>query len=237
MILERTRYGFLSRMRRPEGIAPPVKRTDKQRFGVSRETLFEGSLSSSLAVIIALFVFFPHFRTSFRIVQKPQEIVTIEEIEHTRQQHKAPPPPRPAIPIEAPGDEVPEDVSIASTELNAAQDVAPPPPQSSSVEEDQYFVAVEEMPTIIGGVEAIGRVLVYPDIALRAQVQGRVYVLAYVNEEGVVTKAEVLKGIGAGCDEAAVAAVMKVKFVPGKQRGKPVKVKVSIPVLFRISNS
>jgi protein TonB len=43
-----------------------------------------------------------------------------------------------------------------------------------------------------------------------------------------------LKGIGAGCDEAAMAAVRKVRFTPGKQRGLPVKVKVSVPVLFRI---
>jgi periplasmic protein TonB len=237
MILERTRYGFLSRLRRPEGIAPPVKRDDRIQLGASRETVFEGSLSASLTIIILVFLFFPTMKSSMRVVNRPQELVSIEEVEHTRQQIKAPPPPRPAIPIEAPGDEVPEDVDIASTELNVAQDVAPPPPQSGANEEEQYFVAVEEMPVVIGGVEAIARVLEYPDLALRAQVQGRVFVLAYVNEFGDVTRAEVLKGIGAGCDEAAVAAVLKVKFVPGKQRGKPVKVKVSIPVLFRISSA
>ena len=40
--------------------------------------------------------------------------------------------------------------------------------------------------------------------------------------------------MGAGCDEAAVAAVMKAIFKPGKQRGKPVKVRVSIPVRFKL---
>ena len=50
MILERGRYRFLSRMRRPEGIAPAIKRTDKQRLGSSRETVFEASLASSLSI-------------------------------------------------------------------------------------------------------------------------------------------------------------------------------------------
>jgi len=114
------------------------------------------------------------------------------------------------------------------------EDVAPPPPQTAEGDEEYYFVAVEEMPQVIGGVEAIVRVLQYPEIAIRAQVQGKVYVLAYVDETGVVTKTELLKGIGAGCDEAALTAVKKVKFIPGKQRGVAVKVKVSVPVIFRI---
>ena len=68
----------------------------------------------------------------------------------------------------------------------------------------------------------------------RAGIEGKVYVLAYVNEEGTVTKTEILKGIGGGCDEAAEYAVKHTKFSPGKQRGKPVKVKVMVPVVFKL---
>jgi len=237
MIIERERYGFLSRMRRDEGIAPLVQRNEEKRLGMNRKTLFEASLASSLSFVIVVFLFFPTVAHKNLIQIRPQETVTIEEIERTKQEFRAPPPPRPAIPIEAPGDEVLDDVEIASTELNVQQEVAAPPPQTEKGSEDDFFVAVEEMPQIIGGTEAIARALVYPDIALRAQVQGRVYVLAYVNELGEVVRAEVLKGIGAGCDEAAVAAVKQVKFIPGRQRGKAVKVKVSIPVVFRIRSS
>ncbi|MEX2090159.1 MAG: energy transducer TonB, partial [Bacteroidota bacterium] len=74
-------------------------------------------------------------------------------------------------------------------------------------------------------------------MAVRAGIQGRVFVLAFVNEVGHVVKAEVQKGIGGGCDEAAVKAVMESKFHPGKQRGKAVKVRVSIPVRFSLSTS
>ncbi len=233
MILEKVRYGFLSRMRKPEGVAPKVGQDEHIRLGASARTVFEGSLSASLSIIILFFLFFPDVKPAQKIHASGQEVVTIEEVEHTRQITKAPPPPRPAIPIEAPSDEILEDVDLTSSELDITQEVAAPPPQQGD-EDDQYFVAVEDMPQIIGGVEALVRVLEYPEIALRAQVQGRVFVLAFVNEKGEVTKTELVKGIGAGCDEAALAAVRKVLFIPGKQRGLPVKVRVSVPVLFRI---
>lgn len=97
-----------------------------------------------------------------------------------------------------------------------------------------YFVAVEEMPEPIGGIAAIQSLIEYPEIAKRAGVEGKVYVLAFVDERGNVTSAKILKGIGAGCDEAAIDAVRKTKFKPGKQRGTPVKVQVSIPIVFKL---
>jgi periplasmic protein TonB len=98
----------------------------------------------------------------------------------------------------------------------------------------KYFVAVEEMPEPIGGIKAIQEKITYPEIAKRAGVEGKVYILAFVDENGNVTKAQVLKGIGAGCDEAAQDAVLQTKFKPGKQRGTPVKVQVSIPIVFKL---
>lgn len=97
-----------------------------------------------------------------------------------------------------------------------------------------YFVAVEEMPEPIGGIKGIQERITYPEIAKRAGVEGKVYILAFVDEAGNVTKAQVLKGIGAGCDEAARDAVLATKFKPGKQRGVPVKVQVSIPIIFKL---
>jgi periplasmic protein TonB len=52
-------------------------------------------------------------------------------------------------------------------------------------------------------------------------------------KQGNVTKAEITKGIGSGCDEAAMDAVLKTKFKPGVQRGNPVKVKITIPIVFK----
>lgn len=129
---------------------------------------------------------------------------------------------------------------MEDTDLDQQEVVSAPPPEIIEEEEEEidiaFFVAVEEMPEPIGGISGIQSKIIYPEIAKRAGVQGRVYVKAYVkayvDEEGNVKKVDILKGIGAGCDEAAVAAVLKTRFNPGKQRGKSVKVQVSIPIKF-----
>lgn len=234
MILEKFRYAFMGRMRRPEGVAPLVERDQTIDLGASPTVVFEGSLAISIFLVILVFLFFPTMRTTAFSAPAPQEFVKFEDIENTRQLTRPPPPPRPAIPIEAPSDQVLEDVQLTSSELNVEEDTAPPPPKSEEIE-DEYFVAVEDMPEPVGGLEAIQRSVDYPEIARRAGVQGRVFVLAYVNEKGEVTKTEVQRGIGGGCDEEAAAAVLKAKFVPGRQRGKPVKVRVSIPIRFQLN--
>ena len=221
-------------MRRSEGLAPSIQRDPIVDLGASPAIVFEASLAISMLCIILVFVFFPTTGSVSTFAPQAQEFVKFEDIENTRQLNRPPPPPRPPIPIEAPSDQVLDDVDITSTELNVAEDTAPPPPKSEETEED-YFVAVEDMPEPVGGLGAIQRAVVYPEIARRAGVQGRVFVLAYVNEKGEVTKVEVQRGIGAGCDEAAVAAVLKATFIPGKQRGKPVKVRVSIPIRFQLN--
>lgn len=221
-------------MRRSEGLPPLIERDPVVDLGASPAVVFEVSLAISVLSTILLFLFLPTSRASSTYSTQAQEFVKFEDIENTRQLNRPPPPPRPPIPIEAPSDQVLDDIDITSTELNVAEDTAPPPPKSEENEED-YFVAVEDMPEPVGGLGTIQRAVVYPEIARRAGVQGRVFVLAYVNEKGEVTKVEVQRGIGAGCDEAAVSAVLKASFIPGKQRGKPVKVRVSIPIRFQLN--
>ena len=111
----------------------------------------------------------------------------------------------------------------------------PPPKEILEIkEEPTYFVAVEEMPIPVGGLQEIQSRIEYPEIAKRVGIEGKVFVRAFVDETGNVTSAEVVKGIGGGCDEAALDAVLKTKFTPGKQRGKPIKVQVTVPIHFRL---
>ena len=56
---------------------------------------------------------------------------------------------------------------------------------------------------------------------------------AIVDETGKVISTSTIKGIGAGCDEEAMDAVRNSNFKPGKQRGKNVKVQVTIPIVFK----
>jgi protein TonB len=197
--------------------------------------VLEISIIISLSVLIFAFQFFPHLQDKGLALEGPQELFTVEDIQQTKQENRPPPPPKPPIPIEAPSDDVLEDIEIEDTEIDFEAEIeAPPPPKEEIEEEPTYFVAVEEMPGPIGGIKAIQEKIVYPEIAKRAGVEGKVYVLAFVNEKGDVTKAQIIKGIGAGCDEAALNAVLKTRFTPGKQRGKPVKVQVSIPIIFKL---
>jgi protein TonB len=214
-----------------------LKKNPKVDLKLKYQRYWEVSLIISLILIILAFKFFPKFEKEVVKIDAPQELIMTEDVEATKQETAPPPPPKPPIPIEAPTDDVLEDVEIESTDLDVNAEVsAPPPPPVEEKEEEEpvFFVAVEQMPEPIGGIAAIQKKIVYPEIAKRAGVQGRVYVKAYVDESGRVTKVELIRGIGAGCDEAAMKAVQSVMFKPGKQRGKPVKVQVTVPVLFKL---
>ncbi len=203
------------------------------------QRFFEISLVISLAFLIAAFKFFPHLKPTEEIIQKSPEQVRVEDIIQTKLERRPPPPPRPVIPIAAPSADVLTDVNIGPSEINwnARIGVPPPPPiKRETTKEPYYFEAVEYMPTPIGGIEGIMRKIIYPELAIRSEIQGRVIILAFVNKHGDVTKAKVLKGIGAGCDESALKAVEETKFNPGKQRGKPVNVQVKVPVFFKLNN-
>ncbi|GAB6282359.1 MAG: energy transducer TonB [Ignavibacterium sp.] len=218
----------------------PIMKTEKADLRSKYRRTVEVGLIIALAVMIVAFRFFPKMEQGEVKTEGPQELFTVEDIQSTKQENRPPPPPKPPIPIEAPSDAVLEDIEIGSTEIDITQEIeAPPPPPKEEKkiveEEPQYFVAVEEMPEPIGGIQAIQSKIVYPEIAKRAGVEGKVYVLAFVDESGNVTKVTLTKGIGAGCDEAAMDAVRKTKFKPGKQRGKSVKVQVQIPVVFKLN--
>jgi protein TonB len=100
--------------------------------------------------------------------------------------------------------------------------------------ETAYLPFADVMPEPVGGLGAISKRLVYPEMAKNAQIQGKIYLIAYINEKGDVDDVKIIKGLPAGCDDAAIKAIKETKFVPGKQNGTPVKVQLSIPVSFKL---
>ena len=77
----------------------------------------------------------------------------------------------------------------------------------------------------------------YPSQARRMGIEGRVFVQFVVDKQGNVTEVQSVKGIGAGCDEEAERVLRESpKFKPGKQRGRPVKVRMVLPIIFKLSN-
>ncbi|MCX6151075.1 MAG: energy transducer TonB [Ignavibacteriales bacterium] len=101
--------------------------------------------------------------------------------------------------------------------------------------DEEYAAFAEEMPSPIGGMGSIQKLISYPTIAKQAGIEGKVYVLAYINDKGGVDDVKMIKGIGAGCDEATIEAVKKCKFTPGKNKGAALKVKLSLAINFKLN--
>ncbi|MFA7227778.1 MAG: energy transducer TonB [Melioribacteraceae bacterium] len=100
--------------------------------------------------------------------------------------------------------------------------------------DETFYVAVDMMPEPNGGMEAVQRKVIYPPNARRDKIEGKVIVKAFIDEAGSVRRAEVVKGIGSGCDEAAIAAVMNTRFKPGRMNGKVVRVQMSVALEFKL---
>jgi protein TonB len=179
--------------------------------------------------------------TDLRVDLEAQEVVAIQQVQQTRQQETAPPPPRPAPPIEVSDDVVLEDQEInfdASLDLTEELAVTgpPPPPEPPTPPEEErteeIFVVVEEAPALIGGLAGLHANVRYPETARRAGVQGRVIVQFVVDEEGRVVDPVILAGRHPLLDKEALRVIREVRFTPGRQRGTPVKVRMSIPITF-----
>jgi protein TonB len=200
-----------------------------------------------VGLIITLTVFIGLTRINFDpadeqdFVLETQDVIEMEEIIRTEQQEMVPPPPRPPVPVEVPNDVIIEDIDIsidAELELSSTGYLPPPPkPQKEAVEEEpeeDFFIAVEQMPELIGGMQSIQEKIRYPEMAIKANIEGRVYVQFIVNEKGEVENPVVLRGIGGGCDEEALRVIRDTKFSPGLQRGRPVRVRYSLPIIFML---
>ncbi|MEO1022865.1 MAG: energy transducer TonB, partial [Bacteroidota bacterium] len=162
------------------------------------------------------------------------------DVIQTKQIETPPPPPRPPVPVEVPNDEIIEDEILdldAELDLDGPLDLPPPPPPSDDEPEEEVFVVVEQMPELKGGIRGLQKKVVYPEMARRAGIEGRVILQFVVDERGEVVNPRVVRSIGGGCDEAALEALKKYgKFKPGMQRGRPVKVQFSLPIVFKLAN-
>lgn len=110
----------------------------------------------------------------------------------------------------------------------------PPPPPIAEREAGDVFVVVEQMPEMIGGQRALFDALEYPELARRAGIEGRVILQFIVDVEGNVINPTVVRGAGAGLDQAALDAISQMRFNPGMQRGRAVPVQMTQPIIFRL---
>lgn len=200
-------------------------------------------LVASLGLLIFLFSLNLEAESSFEIIEVEHEQVQIEEILQTQQIDTPPPPPQPPPPIEVPDDMIDEQIDLDfNTDLDLTQAPPPPPPppppgpepEPERVIEETIFEVVEQDPVPIGGLAGIQSRVEYPAMALRAGIEGRVFVQFVVGTDGVPRDIVVVRSLCPACDEAAVKAIRETRFEPGRQRGQPVSVRFSIPIVFRL---
>ena len=195
---------------------------------------------ASLLVLILAFNMSLERGEGMEIEMLEQEVFDMEEILQTKQPEQPPPPPRPPVPVEVPNDEILDDDDLdldASLDLDDPIIATPPPPPPDEPEEEpepEIFVIVEQDPELIGGQEGLMAKIRYPEIARKANVEGRVFLQFIVDENGNVHNPTVTRGIGAGCDQEALRVISEAKFSPGRQRGRAVKVRMSMSVLFKL---
>ena len=106
-------------------------------------------------------------------------------------------------------------------------------------QEEVIFQVVEQMPEFPGGMqkamEFLGKNIKYPVAAQEAKIEGRVIVQFVVGRDGSVSDAKVMRGVNPELDAEAVRVVsIMPKWNPGKQRGKAVAVKYTMPIMFRL---
>jgi len=177
-------------------------------------------------------------------------LVAEEEIEIIQTAQELPPPPPPPAPeIVEILNVVENDVQVAEVEINTEDDkdksVDLTPPATTigtgvyEEEDNVVFQVVETMPSFPGGDAALFKFLndniKYPVIAQENGIQGRVICQFVVNRDGSIVDVEVVRSVDPSLDKEAVRVIKAMpRWAPGKQRGKAVRVKYTLPVNFRL---
>jgi len=104
---------------------------------------------------------------------------------------------------------------------------------------DEIFGIVEDPASFEGGMDNfykyIAKNLTYPKQARKQGIQGKIFLQFVVDKEGNLTDIKVVKGLGFGLDEEATRVLSECpKWKPARQRGKVVKVRMSIPIMFKL---
>ena len=180
--------------------------------------------------------------------EKESDVVQ-ENVPVTRQEkQKEPPPPPPPSSTEqlniVDNDvEIEDELRLEETEADQDTEVqidAFADQEEEEEEEQQIFVVVEDMPTFKGGGVSAFRNYVqknikYPTVAAENGIEGTVFVKFVVDTDGGISNVEVMRGVDPALDDEAKRVIRNApKWEPGKQRGKPVRVQFTIPIVFKL---
>ncbi len=197
----------------------------------------ERGFMASLFLLIMLTQLSRAFSVTVETAKQVDLQIEVADIPPTEQFHRPPPPPRPSIPVPSESQDIPDDLTIASTEIDLSD--IPPPPAPPGDDDLDIFIAYDEAPEIKGGMKALLKHLRYPRVAQSAGMEGIVFLKVLVGTSGKTERAEVIKAKPAnmGFEESALDAIKKISWKPAKQREKDIRVWVSIPVQFKLISS
>ncbi len=227
-----------------------VKKSPKADLEVHRGTYFLMGFVVGLSLLFFAFEWSTRTRKLDETVIV-QDVLAEEEIEITRREPTPPPPPPPPEPEAPEIIEVVEEKVETRLEIKTEDDQSqrqlqtyvPPPPPKPKQEEvtEEIFVVVENQPEFPGGNAAMMKFLSdnikYPVIAQENGIQGRVICNFVVEKDGSITDVQVVRGVDPSLDREAVRVIqMMPRWKPGRQRGQPVRVRFTLPVVFRLQN-
>jgi TonB family protein len=104
------------------------------------------------------------------------------------------------------------------------------------IDKGGYYYNPTKPPELVKSFEDFKKSVIYPENEKSQRIQGKVIVMAFINEKGHVDKSSVLLGIDSALNNAAMDAVNNTKFFPATLDGKPVKARLTIPILFKLDD-
>ncbi len=219
---------------KPVGI-PRRKHPEADIKQLYKKTL-EQSFVAAISFTVLCFLTLRGLSTNSEFNTPENIVLQVEEIPITQQIFKPPAPPRPSVPIASEDEDIPDDLTIDDTEIDFAE-IPPPPDEPVADDLDEIFVVYDTPPTPIGGFSEIYKYVVYPELAIKAGLEGTVYLKCLINTKGEVERTQVIKSSGCdiGFEDAAQAALAKVRWIPAQQRDRNVKVWISVPVKFSLT--
>lgn len=220
-----------------------AKKTDKANLEKKSIFFFSIGLFLSMGLTVYVFELKQYDEALVDLVKKTSDVFEeVIEVPPT----DVPPPPPPAVQtpqiVEVPDEEEIEEeiqinLDVEVTEETKVEEVIVV--EAPKEEVDEIFTIVEESAAPKGGMAAfykyVNDKMKYPAQARRMGIEGRVFVEFVIGKDGSISEVRAVKGIGAGCDEEAVRVIQAApSWTPGKQRGKPVKQRMVLPITFKL---
>jgi protein TonB len=224
------------------------KKTTRADLDKARPLLF--SISLLITMLFVIFAFEIKTYDEVEVKKELQRSNDFEEIIDVPPTEILPPPPSVQMPriVEVPdAEEIKEeikvefDMEVTNETVTQEFTIVEQPIKVEEEEVDKIFLIVEQSAAprdgMAGFYKFISENIHYPGQARRLNVEGKVFVEFVVDKDGTLNHFTIVKGIGAGCDEEAIRVVsLSPPWLPGKQRGKPVRQRMVLPIYFKLTN-